>query len=739
MTEPEQQPLKLEGVVDRVLFFNATNGYIVLELETEQSIETVVGELGEIEDGETLLVMGQYISHSKFGMQFRAEYCERKLPSTAENIRKYLSSGVISGIGPSLAKRIVDVFGDKTLEIMEQHPEQLASIKGISQKKCQEIAREVQKIFTLRSLMTYLSQYRIPARYAMKAFQQWGVKSRDVIDSNPYSLCSELVGLPFQKAEVLARSLRISMDSEQRILAGIQYLLTENTFSGHTCLPLDRLQPLACRYLGIGEQAFYSIYNQALEEQTLYEYKKGEREFVYLPEYYIAESYIADRIQVILAFSSPEDYDFDALIDLEEQEKQIRYEALQRKAITTALSRGLMVLTGGPGTGKTTTLNAIISLYEKQGKKVMIAAPTGRAAKRISDLTGYEAKTIHRLLEVQFDSNERLSFKHNEKDPLDCDVLVVDEMSMVDVLLFEHLLRALKLHCRMVLVGDSDQLPSVGAGNLLRDLIDGGSIPVIALQEIFRQAQKSCIVTNAHRIVRGEDPDLMQKQSDFFFLQRLEPEPACELVISLCRDRLPKAYGFDPLNDIQVIAPARKGTLGVIALNQALQNALNPKQKGRAECKTPLYTFRVGDKVMQTRNNYDILWKKDGEQGTGIFNGDIGRILEINRAQMMATIDFDGRITPYPLDQLDQLELAYAITVHKSQGSEFEAVVIPILGGFEKLYYRNLLYTAVTRAKKLLILVGSRKKIEEMVHNNRRTNRYSCLRHMLMQNEQASG
>ena len=523
MTEPEQQPLKLEGVVDRVLFFNATNGYIVLELETEQSIETVVGELGEIEDGETLLVMGQYISHSKFGMQFRAEYCERKLPSTAENIRKYLSSGVISGIGPSLAKRIVDVFGDKTLEIMEQHPEQLASIKGISQKKCQEIAREVQKIFTLRSLMTYLSQYRIPARYAMKAFQQWGVKSRDVIDSNPYSLCSELVGLPFQKAEVLARSLRISMDSEQRILAGIQYLLTENTFSGHTCLPLDRLQPLACRYLGIGEQAFYSIYNQALEEQTLYEYKKGEREFVYLPEYYIAESYIADRIQVILAFSSPEDYDFDALIDLEEQEKQIRYEALQRKAITTALSRGLMVLTGGPGTGKTTTLNAIISLYEKQGKKVMIAAPTGRAAKRISDLTGYEAKTIHRLLEVQFDSNERLSFKHNEKDPLDCDVLVVDEMSMVDVLLFEHLLRALKLHCRMVLVGDSDQLPSVGAGNLLRDLIDGGCIPVIALQEIFRQAQKSCIVTNAHRIVRGEDPDLMQKQSDFFFLQRLEP------------------------------------------------------------------------------------------------------------------------------------------------------------------------------------------------------------------------
>ena len=356
MQEPEKRMLRLEGVVDKVLFFNEQNGYIVLELETDHSIETVVGELGEIEDGETLLVEGEYITHSKFGTQFKASYCERKLPSTAENIRKYLSSGTISGIGPSLAKRIVDVFGDETLEVMEHHPEKLRTIKGISEKKCQEIAREVQKIFSLRTLMIYLSQYQIPARYAMKAFQQWGVNSRDVIDGNPYALCSELIGLPFQKAEVLARSLRIALDSEQRILAGLQYLLTENTFSGHTCLPLDKLQPLSCKYLGIGEQDFYANYNQALENQQLYEYKKGEREFVYLPEYYIAESYIADRINVILEFSAPEDYDYEALIDLEEQEKQIKYESLQRKAITTALSRGLMVLTGGPGTGKTTTL-----------------------------------------------------------------------------------------------------------------------------------------------------------------------------------------------------------------------------------------------------------------------------------------------------------------------------------------------------------------------------------------------
>ncbi len=728
---------RLTGVVEHVLFFNAENGYIVLELETEDALVTVVGELGEAEAGETLSLLGSYTTHSKFGLQFRAEYCERQLPSTASNIQKYLSSGAIKGIGPALAKKIVKEFGEETLAVMEHTPEKLQRIKGITQTRCEEIAKEVQQIFSLRALMMYLSQYGVPARFAMRAFQSWGTRAREVIELNPYQLCANSVGLEFRKAEQLAQGLHFSPVSEKRILAGLVYLLQENAQNGHTCLPLDRLQPLACRYLNIGERDFYAAYQTAQTEQILYEYKKGEREFVLLADYYIAEDYIANRIAIMQAFSSPEDFDFEALIDLEEEQNGIRYEGLQRKAITTALSRGLMVLTGGPGTGKTTTLNAIISLYEKAGNSVLIAAPTGRAAKRISDLTGYEAKTIHRLLEVEFDQGDRLKFKHNETNPLTCDVLVVDEMSMVDVLLFESLLRAMKLSCRLVMVGDADQLPSVGAGNLLRDLIDSHCIPVIALQEIFRQAQQSCIVTNAHKIVRGLPPDLSQKQSDFFFFQRLEPESATELLVSLCRDRLPKAYGYDRLSDIQVIAPARRGPLGVISLNQILQNVLNPPQRKQDETKSMLYTFRAGDKVMQTKNNYDIVWKKDGEPGTGVFNGDIGRILEIDRRQSVATIDFDGRITPYPFDLLEQLELAYAITVHKSQGSEFEAVLLPILGGFEKLYYRNLLYTAVTRARKLLIVIGSQLKVAEMVQNNRRTNRYTCLRQMLEETRDA--
>ncbi|MBE6855708.1 MAG: ATP-dependent RecD-like DNA helicase [Ruminococcus sp.] len=727
----EQDTLRICGVVDSVLYYNDKNGYIVTEIETEDALVTVVGELGEIEEGETLIVLGRYVNHAKFGTQFRAEYCERKLPSTSENIRRYLSSRSIKGIGPALAKRIVDAFGEDTLRILEQEPHRLQEIKGISPKKCDEISKEVRHIFALRGTMSYLAQYEIPARYAMKAFQQFGTDCRDVIEDNPYVLCSDAVGLDFQKAERIGRALSISPVSRQRIFAGLHYLLTENAQSGHSALPLDRLQPLACRYLDIGEQDFYKAYNEALEDQLIFEYKKNEREFVMLADYYHAEDYIASRIAVIQAFSSPDDRDFDALIDLEEENNGIRYETLQRQAITTALSRGLMILTGGPGTGKTTTLNAIISLYEQSGSRVLLAAPTGRAAKRMTDLTGHTAKTIHRLLEVTFDAGGKQTFKHNETNPLPCDVLVVDEMSMVDVLLFESLLRAMKLSCRLIMVGDSAQLPSVGAGNLLGDLIASEFIPVIALTEIFRQAQESCIVMNAHRIVGGEQPDLLRKDGDFFFFQRLESESASHLVVDLYQKRLPDAYHFDPLEDIQVITPSRKGPLGVIALNTLLQGVLNPPKRGGAEAKSMLYTFREGDKVMQIKNNYDITWRREDEVGVGIFNGDIGRILTIDKKQGMAIVDFDGRITPYPLDLLEQLELAYAITVHKSQGSEFEAVIIPILGGFEKLYYRNLLYTAVTRAKRLLILVGSRMKIEEMVNNNRRTHRYTCLKTML--------
>jgi len=727
----EHDIIHIEGTVENVLFKNEANGYIVLDLDAGGELITVVGELGEIESGEGLILEGKYVTHHKFGTQFQAEYCERKLPDTVVNIEKYLSSGAIKGIGPSLARRIVNTFGEKTLDIMENDPHRLSEIKGISHQKCEEIASEARKLFSLRCVMTYLSQFEIKSRVAMKTYQKFGENSMDLIQSNPYILCGDSIELDFKKADAIAHDMRIERNSDKRIIAGMQYVLKMNTTLGHSCLPLDMLLAKTTAALNVSEIDFYDSYNLAVKENELFEYFKNEREYVFLPDYYYAEQYIADRIKLLRDFTSPEDFNFDAMIDIEEEEHKIKYEKLQRKAITSAISKGLMIMTGGPGTGKTTTLNAIISIFEKQGFNVMLAAPTGRAAKRMSDLTGYDAKTIHRLLEVEFDVGGKQKFKHNENNPLECDVLVVDEMSMVDVLLFESLLRALRLGCKLIMVGDSDQLPSVGAGNLLGDIIASRTITVIELKEIFRQAQQSCIVTNAHKIVSGEYPDLTKKNNDFFFFQRSEYDKAIQLIVDLTKTRLPNAYKYSPMDDIQILTPSRKGVTGSVELNKILQKELNPPDKSKPEYKSYLYTFRVGDKVMQTKNNYDIIWRREDEQGTGIFNGDIGRIVNINKASMTAVIEFDGRVASYPFDILSQVELAYAITVHKSQGCEFEAVIMPVLGGFEKLYYRNLLYTAVTRARKLLILIGSQEKINSMVDNNRRTRRYTCLKNML--------
>ena len=453
--------------------------------------------------------------------------------------------------------------------------------------------------------------------------------------------------------------------------------------------------------------------------------------------YYKAEDYIARRLSIMRECSFDNKIDFSQVIDLAEEENNITYEDTQRKAINLALSHGFLVLTGGPGTGKTTTLNAIISLYEQQGMKVMIAAPTGRAAKRISDLTGYDAKTIHRLLEVKHVDGDTLSFIHDENNLLDCDVMIIDEMSMVDSCLFEALLRAVSITCRLVLVGDSDQLPSVGAGNVLKDIIDSGVMPVVTLTEIFRQAQESVIVTNAHKIVKGQHIDLTEKKKDFFFFQRQTFFEIQNLVVELCKTRLPNAFGYSPFDNIQVLSPTRKGPSGTVELNKILQSQLNPPAVGKSEVKTPVYTYRKGDKVMQTKNDYDIIWKKtDGEKtesGSGIFNGDIGIITGVNKILQTVTIDFEGRVANYSLPMLDNLELAYAVTVHKSQGSEFDVVVLTVFGGYDRLYYRNLLYTAVTRAKKLLILIGTKRRVEFMIDNNRRTLRYTCLKNMLLE------
>lgn len=732
--------VNIEGSVDKVLFKNIENGYIVLDLDMGNALATVVGNLGNIDEGEELRLTGEYITHPKFGVQFKAQLCERKLPETAFAIQKYLSSGVIKGIGPSLAKKIVEEFGDKTLDIIENNPAELLKIKGISPNKHQEITQEFKRIFGIRRLMMYLVQFAVPPIISIRVWKKWGQFSIDIIQENPYALCDFGIELDFYKADEIAGKLEIQSDDKNRIRAGITYILMENTFSGHTCLPTDKLEQLTCKVLSVSQQAFYETLEYEYKEENLIEFMKGSRSFTFLKDYYVAENYIAGRMGVMKAFFKDNTNDYNAVIDLEEERNEIKYESLQRSAISLALSQGFVILTGGPGTGKTTTLNAIISLYEQQGLKVLISAPTGRAAKRISDLTGYEAKTIHRLLEVGYENNGKLKFIHDENNPINCDVLIIDEMSMVDTLLFESLLRAMKLSCRLIMVGDSDQLPSVGAGNILKNMIDSKMITVVELKEIFRQAQKSCIITNAHKIVEGIVPDLTEKNSDFFFFHRLNEPEAIDTIVDLYKNRLPKAYKYSPRDDIQILAPTRKGNIGVVELNKRLQHEVNPPSKELSEIKGMIYTFRDNDKVMQTKNNYDIIWTKDNEGGAGIFNGDIGTIISVKKNESAVTINFEGRITDYSFEMLDQLELAYAITVHKSQGSEFPVVILPLLGGFEKLYFRNLLYTAVTRAKKLLIIVGSKTLVEYMVANNRKTLRYSCLKSMLVkeiENEQA--
>lgn len=731
MPEEEKRNLHIEGTVENVLYRNELNGYIVLDLNSNDTLITVTGELGDIEEGEQLCLEGWYEEHIRFGTQFHAVYCERKFPESLSNIRKYLESGVIKGIGPAMAKKIVDVFGTDTLRIMEQEPQKLTMVKGISPKKCDDIANEAKKLFALRSISTFLSEYKIRSQYAMRAFQAFGCDALLMIKENPYILCDDSVELDFFKVEPIAKDMKIPINSDKRILAAIKSILKRNTYEGHTCLPLESVQKIAASKLDIAESDFYDTYNDSLKEQKLYQIVIDDVEYVYLPEYYSAEIFIADRIQVLIDFQNPKTIDLKSVIDKEQEQEGIVYDDVQREAITAALSKNVMIITGGPGTGKTTTLNAIISIYKKKGFTVMIAAPTGRAAKRISDLTGYNAKTIHRLLEVEFDKSGRLSFKHNERDPLQCDVLILDEMSMVDTLLFEKLLRAVRMGCKIIMVGDVSQLPSVGAGNLLKDLITSEKVPYVSLQKIFRQSQQSLIVTNAHRILNGEYPVLDNKKGDFFFFQRLDAKQASELIIDLASKRLPKAYGYSSVDDIQIITPTRKGMLGVQEMNKALQEVINPPSHLKPEIKTVMYTFREGDKVMQTKNNYDILWKKGGETGKGVFNGDIGKIISIDKKQHIVSIDFDGRIVPYPLQFLPQVELAYAITVHKSQGSEFDVVIIPVLDSYEKLCDRNLLYTAITRAKKMLILVGSQNEIFKMASNVKKQKRFTCQKYIL--------
>ena len=728
----DKELLQLCGTVEEIIYRNGNNGYTVLTVMSDGVTATAVGMMSDVNIGDELKLVGSWKTHTSYGEQFAFEYYEQFMPSTSESILKYLSSGVIKGIGRATARRLVDAFGEKTLEIIQNEPNRLVEIKGISQDKAAALCAEVRKAFGMREVMLYLEKYRISTQEAVNVWKAFGADAISLIECDPYILCDERVNVSFERADYIAAALDKPCDDRRRIRAGIIYIITYNSRNGHTCLPKEKLVSVTADFLKLEKQLVDDVTEDLISDGGLVSDNIEEREFVFLPSFYKSESYAAGRLIMMLQFPPERITGAELSLEAFERQKNITYAKLQRKAIIEAMSGGLLILTGGPGTGKTTTLNAIIELYKQNGVKVALAAPTGRAAQRMSEVTGCEAKTIHRLLEVEWDKNDRPVFTRNEKNMLDCDALILDELSMVDSTLFEGVLRALRLGCRLIMVGDSDQLPSVGAGNVLGDLIASGKIPVVQLKEIFRQSMKSLIVTNAHRIVHGEMPETGRTDSDFFFMSCPDREKIASTIVELCSTRLPARYGYSSFDDIQVLCPGRKGELGVTDLNKRLQSVLNPQKNSFSEIQMPVYTLRLGDKVMQTKNNYDLLWSRaDGTEGSGVFNGDIGIIEDINKSAKTAVIRFDDRLVIYDTDSLTDLELAYAATVHKSQGNEFNAVIIPMYYGAPQLYYRNLLYTAVTRAKKILILVGNISTLRRMVDNNKKTLRYSGLKYFI--------
>lgn len=724
---------EITGTVETVVYKNEETGFSVLELDRDGELLTVVGELSTVGEGEVLTLLGNFRTHPNYGTQFKAVAAQQKLPASASAILRYLSSGVIKGIGPVLASRMVTQFGDDTLKVLENEPERLSEVQGISPAKCEKLKEELGRMFGMRSVMLFLSQFGINSSTSVSIWKRWGTMAQRMIEENPYLLCSEDIGMDFEQCEAIAIKLKIPPDSSYRIEAAIQFVLRHNLFNGHTCLPMDKLLPAAAGLISQSQIMLEKGMEALLHRRELVTVDVNGRTYCYLPEYLEAEHFITSRIQFMLMADSEKKPEIKDKIDALEQRSGIAYASLQKYAIEQAMYHKIFILTGGPGTGKTTTINAIIELLEESGCKVALCAPTGRAAKRMSEVTGKEAKTIHRLLEVDFADPSSLHFKRNEKNPLPHDAVIVDETSMVDVPLMRSLIGALKMNCRLILVGDSDQLPSVGPGNVLRDLIASQKVPQVRLTEIFRQAQQSLIVTNAHAIVHGKMPELKKHDNDFFFLKRERADQIKATTLDLVSKRLPKSYGYSPLHDIQVIVPTRIGAVGANTLNQSLQEVLNPPSEQKPEFESNGRKFRKGDKVMQIKNNYDILWKRDnGEEGMGVYNGDIGFIENIDRPSKTLMIRFDDRIAEYLFEMAPELELAYAITVHKSQGSEFDAVVMPLASYKSKMHYRNLLYTAVTRAKNMLIILGQEKTIAEMIANDRKTVRYTNLMEMLL-------
>lgn len=722
----DNEQTTLSGTVDNITYRNDENGYCVFELETESELVTVVGYIPQLCAGEMITVKGEFTVHPSYGEQFRADLFERSAPATEGAILRYLSSGAIKGIGPVTANAIVEQFGERTLEIIESQPMRLASIKGISKAKAEKIGEQYKKQFGVKEVLIQLSELNITPSEALRIYNKMGAASVEKIKQNPYMLCSESIGFNFVRADEISQSLECSVPEEYRITAGVEYILRHNLRNGHTCIPRDKLAATGAKMLHYDVDRIDGIIENMIGGGKLNICDVDEKALVFLPYMYDAERYCANRIALMLKIPPKEIAVHKSRLELFESQSGILYDDSQRKAISQALSSGIMVLTGGPGTGKTTTLNAIITLLEEAGCVISLAAPTGRAAKRMTELTGREAKTIHRLLEVEWGEGDKPIFKRDEKNPLDCDVIIVDELSMMDVQLFASLLKSMTMNCRLIMVGDVDQLPSVGAGNVLGDLIESDLVPTVRLERVFRQSKESMIVTNAHRIIKGEMP-IVSKDGDFFVINAKSGQAAAKLICDLYCGRLQKAYGYSPLDDIQVLCPSRKRNSGTVSLNAMLQQQINPPAKHKREYSHKGVIMREGDKVMQRTNNYDVIWTKDdGSEGTGVFNGDIGVLTKVDAALGTVSVRFDDKTAIFTGEQLDDIELAYAITVHKSQGSEFDCVILPVVDIPLVLCYRNLFYTAVTRAKKMLIIIGSGYDIKRMIDNNVKTKRYTA-------------
>lgn len=725
---------KIAGYVEHIIYRNADNGYTVLNLVSGEEEITCVGFFSAVAEGENIEASGDYTEHPTYGQQFKVEHFEEKAPEDEEAIERYLGSGAIRGIGLALAARIVRRFKEDTFRIIEEEPERLAEIKGISERKAMEIASQVNEKRDLRQAMIFLQQYGITMNLAVKVYQTYGQEVYGIIKENPYRLADDIEGVGFRTADEIATRVGIRMDSDFRIRSGILYVLLQAAGEGHTYLPEEELTKRAGQLLEVnGEQIEKQYMDLAIERKIILKQSEGEPAQIYAASFYYMEANTATMLKQLNVTYDVPDIEIEQRIRGIEKQTGMELDEHQVTAVKEAVRNGLLIITGGPGTGKTTTINTIIKYFETEGLDIFLAAPTGRAAKRMSETTGFEARTVHRMLELNGGMEGNAGFERNENNPLETDVIIIDEMSMVDISLMHSLLKAVAVGTRLILVGDVNQLPSVGPGSVLRDIIRSHACNVVMLTKIFRQASTSDIIVNAHKINQGEEVTLDNKSMDFFFLKRYDADVIIHVVLQLIKQKLPKFVDATPY-DIQVLTPMRKGLLGVERLNGILQQYLNPPMKHKMEKDHGDICFREGDKVMQTRNNYQLVWEirtKLGlsvDKGTGVFNGDMGIVREINDFAETMTVEFEeGRVVEYPYKLLDELELAYAITIHKSQGSEYPAVVIPLLNGPAMLMNRNLLYTAVTRARKCVTLVGNDAAFHGMIKNTSQHKRYSGL------------